>query len=68
MIINIVACQREISYVKQGNLFLLAAVTIVKSSNHDGHGTKAWVSHCTNLGITLMYFVTVSVLVPHRLP
>lgn len=30
IIINIVACQREISYVKQGNLFLLAVVIIVK--------------------------------------
>ena len=30
MIINIVACQREMSYMKQGDLSLLAVVIIVK--------------------------------------
>lgn len=29
--------------------------------------TKAWVSHCTNLGITSMHFVIISMLVLHRL-
>lgn len=66
MIIDIVACQRKMSYIKKKKKCFISVschIYYCEQATVMAIRTKAWVLHCTSLGLTSMHFVIIHVLV-----